>query len=151
MSFRLQGFQPPEEEEALPPPFLPCRFALHSGRTHDFEGLDPTGSPSSSKPPLAYPLDVSPSEAHTHRRGPGFPAPPLACLTRGEENLLTGKPADSHPSPPVDTTEYQQTADPDRSRNDYESQNSTDPASLRFASPSCQTPEGIRQFGATSY
>jgi hypothetical protein len=44
LSFRLQGFEPPGEEAASPPPFLPCRFAPHSDGAYGFEGLDPPGS-----------------------------------------------------------------------------------------------------------
>jgi hypothetical protein len=44
LSFRLQGFEPPEKEVTSPRPFLPCRLAPHSGGAYDCEGLDPSGS-----------------------------------------------------------------------------------------------------------
>jgi len=44
LSFRLQGFEPPEEEVTSPRPFLPCRLAPRSGGAYDCEGLDPPGS-----------------------------------------------------------------------------------------------------------
>jgi len=55
LSFRLQGFEPLEEEHASPRAFLPCRLTSHSDEAYGSEGLDPPRSPDTLTLPPEHP------------------------------------------------------------------------------------------------
>jgi hypothetical protein len=106
LSFDLQGFEPPEEEDASPRPILPCCLALHSDRAYSFEGLNPPGSRSTrTQAPkhLHALLAFTPSEAL-----------PLAAVAPASRHLLSRAFSD----PPNQTTATEATAErlsePDR-------------------------------------
>jgi hypothetical protein len=55
LSFRLQGFELPEEESASPHSFLSCRLAPHSGGAYDSRGFDPSENPDTQALPPKHP------------------------------------------------------------------------------------------------
>jgi len=106
LSFDLQGFEPPGEEDASPRPVLPCCLALHSDRAYSFEGLNPPGSRSTrTQAPkhLRALLAFIPSEAL-----------PLAAVAPASRHLLSR----ASPEPPHQPAATEATAErpdePDR-------------------------------------
>jgi hypothetical protein len=64
LSFRLQGFEPPEEETTFPQPFLPCRFTrTRTGLTTSEVWTLREAGPNRRSDPIPCLLDVLPSGA----------------------------------------------------------------------------------------